>query len=185
MDMYETSAIRELNEKLAAVNKFDLGALMLNRQGMLAPSQMKIIRKRLLWTGAILLATVGFIIYQYLKSGVPEFGTKTYIYIGAILLVFFFVGRAFFIALKNASQRKVESMDGVGVAVYTTSTDHDTGHESTTYYYNIGNTRFMVHSKDAYYALVNELKYRAYYLPGSKVLVNIEALEAPSSKTLM
>jgi hypothetical protein len=185
MDMYEKSAIRELNKKLATVNKFDLGALTLNRQGILAPSQMKIIRKRLLWTGAILLAIVGFIIYQYLKSGMPELGTKTYMYIGVILLTFFVVGRGFIIALKNASQRKVESMDGVGVAVYTTSTDHDTGDENTTYYYNICNTRFMVHSRDAYYALVNELKYRAYYLPGSKVLVNIEALEAPSSKTLI
>jgi|GEM_PF-5767851 hypothetical protein len=36
MDIYETTAIREMNKKLAAANKFDLDALLLNRQGVLS-----------------------------------------------------------------------------------------------------------------------------------------------------
>ena len=181
MDMYETSAIRELNERLAAVNKFDLDALILNRQGILGPSQMKIVRKRILITGFIMLAIIGISIYQYLKSGMPELNMKTYITAGALLLFFFFAGRGFLTAIKNASEKRVESMEGIGVATYTTSHDSDTGTESESYYYEIDGTRFSVRSRNAYGTLINNLRYRVFYLSGSNVLVNIEALEAPQN----
>jgi len=95
--------------------------------------------------------------------------------------MFFFLGRAFFVALKNVSEKRVESMDGIGFSTYTTSTDND-GHESVSYYYKIDETRFMVHSSLAYHTLLNGHQYRVYYLPNSKVLVNIEVLEAPSAQ---
>ena len=175
MDIQETTAIRELNERLAAVNKFDINALMLNRQGTLAPSQMKIVYRRVKWLGFIFLALVGGGIYRYIKLGLPEDGFITAIYI----LMTGYLGYAFFTALHNASEKKVESMDGTGFSVYTTSRDSDTGRRSTTHYYEISNTRFMIYSEAAYHALINELKYRVYYLPKSKELVNIEALQPP------
>ena len=175
MDIYETTAIRELNEGLAAANKFDLNALMLNQQGILAPSQMKIVYRRVKWLGFFFLALIGGGIYQYIKFGFPENGIVTAIYI----LMTGYLGYDVFIALRNASAKKVESMDGIGFSVYTTNRDRDTGRTSTTYYYEINNTRFIVYSEEAYYALINELEYRVYYLPNSKELVNIETLQPP------
>ena len=143
MDIYETTAIRELNERLAATNKFDLNALIPNRQGILAPSQMKIVYRRVKWFGFFFFALVGGGIYQYIKFGLPEEAFATVIYI----LITGYIGYTFLIALRNASAKKVESMDGIGFSVYTTSTDHDTGRRSTTHYYEIGGTRIMVYSE--------------------------------------
>ncbi len=106
MDIYETTAIRELNEGLATANKFDLNALMLNQQGILAPSQMKIVYRRVKWLGFIFFALVGGGIYQYIKLGLPEEGFITAIY----TLMTGYLGYAVFIALRNASAKKVESM---------------------------------------------------------------------------
>ena len=175
MDIYETTAIRELNESLAAVNKFDLNALMLNQQGMLAPSQMKIVYRRVGGLGFFFLALIGGGIYQYIKFGFPENGIVTAIYI----FIAGYLGYSVFIALRNASAKKVESMDGIGFSIYTTDTNRSTGRMTRTYYYEISNTRFMIYSEAAYHALINDLKYRVYYLPSSKALVNIEALQPP------
>ena len=175
MDIYETTAIRELNEGLAEVNKFDLNAMMLNQQGILAPSQMKIVYRRVGWLGFYFLVLVGGGIYQYIKFGFPENGIVTAIYI----FIAGYLGYSVFIALRNASAKKVESMDGIGFSIYTTDVDRDDGSRSTTYYYEISNTRFMIYSEAAYHALINELQYRVYYLPGSKELVNIETLQPP------
>jgi hypothetical protein len=185
MDVYETVAVRELNEQLAAANNFDLDALTLNQQGVLAPSQMKIIYSRIKWLGFFFLVLVGAGIYKYIENGLPEKGAQGYVAIVAYLLVTGIIGYYLLTALKNTSVKRVESMDGIGFSIYETSTDYDTGHESTDYYYRIGATRFSVKSKEAYYALVNEIKYRVYYLPKSKVLINIEALQSPPEQSTM
>jgi len=181
MDIYETAGIRELNERLAVANKFDLNALMLNRQGELAPTQMKIIYSRIKWLGFIFLAVIGVGIYQYIQNGLPE----EFVAIAFYFLIIGLLGYSLIIALRNASVKLVESMEGIGYSIYKTSTDRDTGHESTTHYYQIGETRFLIKSEDAYNALIDDLQYRVYYLPGSKVLVNIESLEPPPENLAM
>jgi len=182
MDIYETTAIRELNERLAAANKFDLTALILNRQGILTPSQMNIVYRRVKWLGFFFFALVGGGIYFYIKFGFPEKSNQTYMTTAIYIFITGYLGYAVFNALRNASLKKVESMDGIGFSVYATDTDRDTGRRSTTYYYDINNTRFMIYSEAAYHALINEQQYRVYYLPKSKELVNIEALQPPSEQ---
>jgi len=55
-----------------------------------------------------------------------------------------------------------------------------TWYRSYTYYYVI-NDRFFPVTQEAYGALIDGLQYRAYYLPRTKRLISIEALEIPSS----
>jgi len=178
-DLQDRVALRELNERLAAANKFDLDALMLNRQGILAPAQIKLMYTRLKWLGFLFLALIGIGIYQYTKNG---FADKT-----ALLIVYLFltgyIGYNFITALKNTSAKRVESVEGIGFSEYETETDLDRDDKETTYYYRIGATRFLVKSEEAYDALINNLKYRAYFLPQSKTLINIEALQAPKSQS--
>ena len=178
MDAYEVAVIDMSNEQLAVANKFDRSALTLNRQGILAASQMKLIRSRIWWFSFFLLVWIGVGIYQYLKSGLPASGYRGNVLIAIYLLAFILLGRTLFFALRNIVQKKVESMEGVGFKTYTIDSDNN----SETYYYKIGDTRFQVNSRAAYDALISELMYRAYYLPNSKVLVNIEALETHLSK---
>ena len=46
----------------------------------------------------------------------------------------------------------------------------------TTYYYHIGDVHLAVSGKMAYDAMIDGLRYRAYYTPRSKKLVAIEPL---------
>jgi len=179
MDIYETASVRDLNKRLAVANKFDLNALMNNRQGVLAPSQMKIIYSRIKFLGFFSLVLVGGGIYQYIKDGLPE----GYVAIAVYFLITGIFGYSLITALKNVSAKRVESMEGIGFSIYETDRNRESGHKKTTYYYQIGGARFLVKSEAAYYALINELSYRVYYLPGSKVLVNIETLQAPPDQT--
>ena len=179
MDIYETAAVRDLNKRLAVANKFDLNALMNNRQGVLAPSQMKIIYSRIKLSGIFFLMAVGVGFNQYIKDGL----SVGFLAIAGYLLVTGILGISLITALRNASVKRVESMEGIGFSIYETNRDRESGHKKTTYYYQIGETRFLVRSEEAYNALIDELNYRAYYLPGSKLLVNIETLQAPPDQT--
>ncbi|MFO7943848.1 MAG: hypothetical protein R6U51_06075 [Anaerolineales bacterium] len=76
---------------------------------------------------------------------------------------------------------RVLSVEGVGHPFTRTSgsTEND---RSINYYYQIGDRKFRV-PRRAYAALLGGLKYRAYYTPYSKKLVNIEALESPPTES--
>ena len=86
-------------------------------------------------------------------------------------------------------QRRVLSREGVGRAYSITTSNTSTDEHgqtktrtSTTYYYFVSKQSFKV-SKRAYNALIDRRRYRLYYLPHSRTLVNIEPVSArPASK---
>ncbi len=169
-DIHERSAIRALNERLAIANNFDAEALFLNKQGMLATSQKRIIHKRIAYI-VVALLFFGYITFvKYQDDGFSFI-------IAILLVVLFFLARAIFISLRNASQKKIESMEGIGYAIL----DKGVGDDSDSRYYEINGNRFYIKSEIARRALIDGLHYRVYYTPKSRELVNIEALEAPPS----
>jgi hypothetical protein len=177
----EHQAREELNKILADANKFHYPALAINRQGQLADQQVGRVRSRLVAPLLFILLPLGFLGYQlynqFNTSGRinmnSSFTIMALIALGIAIMGIFTLSKS----LADLANRQVISIEGQGYKDKRVRTDSD-GHDSTDYYYVIGDQRFQVKSS-AYRALVDGLQYRAYYTPGGKTLVNIESLEAP------
>ena len=81
----------------------------------------------------------------------------------------------FIITALDFLSRTVHVLEGVGVGKVTTSTDDD-GSKTTKMYYVIAGQRFKV-TRKAFQAFEWGRKYRVYFTPRRKVLVNIEVLD--------
>jgi hypothetical protein len=95
---------------------------------------------------------------------------------GGITLLITVLGLYFFIITTlDFLGRTVHVLEGVGMGKVTTSTDDD-GSKTTSMYYVIAGQRFKV-TRKAYAVFESGRKYRVYFTPRRKVLVNIEALD--------
>lgn len=177
-------AREELTKILAQANQFNYPALALNRQGQLAEQQVAKVRSKLVAPLLFILLPLGFLGYQLYTqisnngrvTMTSSFSVMAFIALALVVMGVFTLTKT----LSDLSQRKVIAIEGQGYKDKRVSTDSD-GHDSTDYYYVIAGQRFKIQSK-AYPALIDGLIYRAYYTPGGKTLVNLEALESPEGE---
>jgi hypothetical protein len=171
----------ELNQNLAAANRFHTTALATNRNGQLADVQIQQVRSKLVAPAIFVAVTLGFLGYQIYnqltKNGRINLNTG-FIALAGILLVVAILGVISFIKnLSDLRDRRVIFIESRGHRDKHVTTDED-GADSTTYYYIIGDEKFRVR-REGYKVLVDGLLYRAYFTPKGRTLVNIEALESP------
>ena len=180
----------ELTEVLAEANKFDLSYLLENSRGELAPGQLSLLLSPLINSLIFLLVPGGFLGYQLFSEGfIKQLTTlnlpvsevistipQGLLIFGGIMLLVSAYGLYFFIITTlDFLTRTVNVLEGVGVGKVTTSTDDD-GSKTTKLYYVIAGQRFKV-TRKAFEVFEWGRKYRVYYTPRRKILVNIEVMD--------
>jgi len=166
-----------LTEILAVANKFSHDALPENRRGRLHTGQLKLFLPQLISNLLLALIPIGFVVYQLsrlnfsfrfsdldigwaLLLGIPGLIALLGLYRLVSTLVDVVVGW-------------VESVEGMGTTK--TKTTRDEGGSTTEYFYVVGDMSFEVKQR-AYRAFEENRRYRVYYTPATKTMVNIEAL---------
>lgn len=180
----------ELTGVLAEVNGFDLSYLLENSRGELVPGQLSLLLSPLFVSLIFMLVPAGFLGYQLYNQGfINQLTTlnlplgevistipQGLLIFGGIMLLTTVLGMYFFIITTlDFLGRTVQVLEGVGVGKVTTSTDDD-GSKTTNLYYVVAGQRFKV-TRKAFQVFEWGRKYRVYYTPRRKVLVNIEALD--------
>jgi hypothetical protein len=179
----------DLTNLLAESNEFDLSYLSENSRGELAPGQARLLVRNLIGPTIIILVTFSFLIYQLYSQGFVKklsMGTplgalisemsQGLMIIGGVLLVAGLAGIFLLIrTLLDMFGGRVAIMEGEGWKKITTSTDDD-GSTTTRTYYVIADKKFSV-QRSGFAAFENGRKYRVYFTPRRKILVNIEALD--------
>ena len=180
----------ELTEVLAEANKFDLSYLLENSRGELAPGQLSLLLSPLINSLIFLLVPGGFLGYQLFSEGfIKQLTTlnlpvsevistipQGLLIFGGIMLLVSAYGLYFFIITTlDFLTRTVNVLEGVGVGKVTTSTDDD-GTKTKDLYYVIAGQRFKV-TRKAFEVFEWGRKYRVYYTPRRKILVNIEVMD--------
>jgi len=168
---------------LADANGFQMSALASNRDGLLAPGQVK----HLLWNlivplafGILAFLAASRLFLPYLSGdSSPDLGTSRAL-VGGLVVV---VGS---VSLYLSARSLLDILGGrveaaTGRVRLEQRTTRDDGGSKTKYFYKLGDRRFSV-SRRGFHALVPTATYRVYYTAHSKTLVNIEALEAPSDQ---
>ena len=158
-------------------NGFDVEALPANRRGELTPTQQRLVRgRRRAWSAALLVFALLLIVCasQDLLFGQhdPAAGRSDALLallLGGALLALRFtrVGRSH---AATIAAGKVSSVDGF-VRVGSSSGD---GH--TAWHYRIDDHEFDT-TEDGAKAIDARSRYRVYYLPGTDIMVNVEALD--------
>ena len=179
----------ELTEVLAKVNGFDLSYLQENSRGELVQGQLSLLLSPLFTSLIFILVPAGFLGYQLYRQGfIKLFITlniplsevistipQGLLIMGVILLLITVLALYFFIITTlDFLGRTVQILEGVGVGKVTTSTDDD-GSTTTSLYYVIAGHRFKV-TRKAFKVFEWGRKYRVYFTPRRKVLVNIEVV---------
>lgn len=172
------SNIQLLRDALAQTNNFLTSALDANRKGLLAASQilrlLGMIATNLFWSIFVLIISIGisFAAYTYL----PAFGFNRWyaliaLGIGGLIALGFMTQSVTLLAdLANGKASVVEGK--VAKTVLTRHSRHGTHFD---YYYEVvyAHLKFEV-SETAHEALVDDLEYRLYYTPRTKIMVAIE-----------
>ena len=172
-----------LTEILAEANGFQTSALASNRRGLLAPGQVRHLLGNLIWPllfGVVALVVVTRLFLPTLTSeSAADLGTGR-ILIGGIVIVVGLVSLYLSArSLLDILGGRVETATGRVRPEQRTRRDDDG--TTTKYYYRLGDQHFSV-SRQGFRALVPMATYRVYYAPRSRILVNIEALEAPRDR---
>lgn len=178
----ESQAQLGLTRALAMALGYEMDALNENRMGRLAGSQAGKLIPGLLGGGLMVLIAAGLAAFLgfSLMQGTARMES------GMIITLLIFGGFTAFIGiwgavkvsqgLRDLLRREVETIEGIGTKK--TVTHRSRRGSSTSYYYVIGEKQFSV-SHDAFYALFDNLRYKAYYTPATGRLVALEPLDAP------
>jgi len=176
-----------LTEILSQALGYALPGLEANRRGELAADQRRALRPAILRAGSMALFSAllaGYLFYLLLASpGRGDVGWWL-----AMLLVAgcggYFVIKGFTRlrrALLDLNRKQVIWIDGIGskVLVRTSSPSGRTSSaRGVSYSYQIGKMRFSTPAR-LIAAMIDGLRYRAYFTPQSETLVAIEPLESP------
>lgn len=184
--MSESSAVTYISnqDQLARAHSLRPAALGDNRQGRLSTDQTRDLRRRggrsllLLGAAGAVMLVLGVLGLISPRSFVGQSGrlpsSLTYVFlivVGAGLL-----GAGVLVRRQSASARDVASVEGF----VTKNVRNDSRGRAVIrdYSYEIGGQRFTV-SADAYRTLDPALRYRIYYEPKSRTIVNLEVLDTP------
>lgn len=166
-----------LTEILAQANGFSQDDLTANRNGILTPPQ----RRKLLAQAmvGIFQITFGLIsawfAYRQILPWKTEIGALfSLAALGVVLLIFVLIGgQTAMRSLLDLTTGSIEQEQGTGRKEKQVSQGRN---RATRYFYVIGNLKFQV-SMRAYNALFEGAKYCAYFLPRTKKLLSIEAVD--------
>jgi hypothetical protein len=173
---------------LSRAHGFHPEAIGSNRAGSLTPEQVRSVKRR--GRGTVLvglafglflvgLGMVGVRSPQVFADQVPPAyeGAAAVLSIGGGALVLALVLRFVRELPADLAGRRVASAEGF-IRKSTSTSNTDEGGSLTTYHYRLGRLRFDV-PRAGYEALDTRRRYRVYYLPRTKIVVNIEPTDAP------
>ena len=184
--MDDRRASENLTNILARANRFKLDVLDKNRKGRLALKQIPH-----LFGGIFVSALfIGVLLYFMVPRYRPYIEEQNWNDLSTAMIIFGLVVAGIIIyavyllfnSVLDLLRMRVLHVEGVGHPFKRTSTDSD-GDTTVRHFYKIGDQKFSV-TRKAYSALIQGLRYRAYYTPHRKKLVNIEALESPLSESV-
>jgi hypothetical protein len=165
--------LQQLTLHLARVNRFQPGALDANRSGRLTGAQkVRLLGRLALSAAAGSVAAVLCVVYLGRETGL--FGSLWFLIalIAVVAVLMFLVLRPSLRLLADCRRGQVLVAEGAA-----TKDEEADVEGSVTYYYDLNRHSFKV-NESGYYALIEGLTYRLYYLPRSKKLVNVEAVAA-------
>jgi len=175
-------------ETLAEANGFKESSLEANRRGELTAEQVSKVYSHLVSPLVFIATSVGVLYYQvkWLEIDLPitltafisalQQSTTGMKIFGFIFLVLLIWGLVLLVqTVLDITGKSVATIEGQGFRKATTSTDDD-GSKNTRMYYVIDGVRFNVERR-GYLAFEDGRKYKAYFTPRRKVLVNIEVMQ--------
>jgi hypothetical protein len=175
-------------ETLAEANGFKVSSLDANKRGELAAEQVSRIYSQLVSPLVFIATSIGVIYYQVTRldldgpfsfnaflSALRQSTTAMKIF-GIIFIVLLVWGLVLFVqTLLDIAGKQVALVEGLGFRKITTSSDDD-GSKNTRMYYVIDGVRFTV-DRRGFLAFEDGRKYKAYFTPRRKILVNIEVVK--------
>jgi len=175
-------------ETLAEANGFKVSSLEANKRGELTTEQVTGIYSHLLSPLVFIATSIGVIYFQVSRleldglfsldaflTALRQSTTSMKIF-GIVFIVLLVWGLVLLLqTLLDIAGKQVAMVEGQGFRKKTTSTDDD-GSRNTRMYYEIGGVRFNV-DRRGFLAFEDGRKYKAYFTPRRKVLVNIEVVK--------
>lgn len=174
-----------LNNILAAAHRFQIEDLEVNRNGGISSGQRNALVRQALGSGgsAVLgVIFIGAVLWPYLLQGrLPQDITSLLFPLAMALGLLIPGGLAIYRGLGDVLSGTVEVAEGTAMK----STERRSGGRSsrTVYQYNINDTKFQV-PQSAYLALIDGLRYRAFYAPRSRKLLSMEVMDIPETTAL-
>ncbi len=186
-DQPEGRAEYGLTAALVEANGFHLASLDANRRGELTREQLPKLYSTLISPVIFIVVSCAVLIYQLSRPGVIR-GTSlaeilnnlldlntSLLVIGGIMVALAIWGLVLLVrTVMDIAGGQVAAVEDVGFRQTKTSSDEDG--TSTTRMYLIGGFTFRV-SEGGFYAFEDGRKYRAYFSPRRKTLVNIETMD--------
>ena len=185
----EQEAVSGLTEVLAEANSLDLDSLSANRRGQLTRTQSGDLVLPVILFSLLALLPPGGVIYSLFQRGLfegyPENGSGLGEILGGVGSTFWVIGAAVVALSVFAAYQAVNlvsdirsgnvvSREGVGFRqISRRSSDDDT---RLSYFYQVGGERFQV-KEEGYQAFEDGKRYRVYYTPRQKKMVNIEVID--------
>lgn len=166
-----------LNEILAQANRFSQDDLTANRNGILTAHQKRqAIGQAILGITLFVMTLVAAWFGQ--RQIFPLAGDSeaflSLLVLGVILLLLLFIGGQMTVRnLLDLALGTIEQVEGTGRKEKRVSGGRS---RTTQYFYVIGNHQFQVNAR-AYNALFEGVVYRAYFLPRTRKLLSIEAVD--------
>lgn len=169
-----------LTEILAQANGFTLEDLKANQNGEVTDSQRWAGLKKLIpgaiFMGVALLFGILFL-YPILMNSDLNSNLVPLIFVGGFIAIFVAIGFTMVLnAFLDLNAHEPEVVEGAGSKI---TRRKSSGKSSrTVYYYIISDHEFEVPQK-AYPALLEGMRYKAYYMPRTKHLLSIEPVSVP------
>ena len=181
--------LEKLTHRLARANGFNLDALDANRRGKLIASQKaKFLAIFVVATVAGLVLAILLIVSFVREADRLEGAWWLIPIVLAIFALSFLLLRSQFNTLRDYLEGKVVSISGVVTKDEVSSLKYDEDRSTSTvefnytFYYKVKRKRFKVNDT-GYLSLREGLRYRLFFLPRCKKLINIEAINDNDSSS--
>lgn len=177
-------AVSSYQQVLSGANGFMLDALPTNRAGRLTDAQARLFVRstRHIFLGGLALALV-FIVAGGIPLVTHGLRAASTWQIPAVAIGAFLLFRTLW-PYRRSRAADISAGTVATIEGYVRRVSHTTSFEngeSTTYYYDVNRMRFQIAGRAAYEALDETLRYRVYYLPHTKQMINIEPIAGGAS----
>lgn len=170
-----------LGEILAAANGFSFEDLAANRNGEVTAAQHRKALPNAIGGAIFCLVALALLIPSILSALSPEGETSSWPVFAIMAVIFLLIGafmllNALIDMLSSSAPKQVQGMG------HKEKRRSGGKNRTTHYYYVVGGQSFQV-KHAAYMALIDGLEYRVYYLPRTKRLISIEALDSSAGSS--
>jgi len=178
----------DLTERIGQANGFEYGSLPANQRGEKTPEQNSLLFPKLIAPLIFIFVSLLVVYVQFSQQGILKkisvsgdliavfqgIPTGTKVMAGLLLAVCAWAIVILVQLVLDILDGSVRMLEGMGYRKVTTSTDDD-GTKTTRLYYLIAGKKFPV-KRAGFSVFEDGKKYRAYFTPRRKVLVNIEVI---------